>query len=101
MGIRAHNNNRAQTVLDLFLATVISDYGVPSRVRGDHGVENVLVAEWMFQKRGPGKKPYIWGPYAVLFFLDLLVTKPEFASSFAGARTILVARGFGTICLKG
>ncbi|KAF7342954.1 hypothetical protein MVEN_01725400 [Mycena venus] len=52
-GLLASNNNRAQTVLDLFLlATAI--YGVLSRVRGDHGVENLLVAAWMEAYHGEG-----------------------------------------------
>jgi hypothetical protein len=38
-------------------------HGVPSRVRGDHGWENILVAEWMEGPNGPGpnRGSYIWG----------------------------------------
>ncbi|KAF7311754.1 hypothetical protein MIND_00185800 [Mycena indigotica] len=59
-GLRASDNNRAETVLDLFLdaATV---YGVPSRVRGDHGTENLYVAAWMEDYRGVLRGSYIWG----------------------------------------
>ena len=42
-GIRVSNNNRAQTVLEL-LQDIVQIYGWPSRVHGDHGAENVLVA---------------------------------------------------------
>ncbi|KAF7343958.1 hypothetical protein MVEN_01685000 [Mycena venus] len=41
-GLRASDNNRAQTVLDVFLAAC-AEYGVPSRARGDHGTENLSV----------------------------------------------------------
>ncbi len=61
LGIRAHNNNRAQTVLDLFLSEVVGKYGPPEKVRGDHGVENLKVAEWMRQKHGAETRPYLWG----------------------------------------
>lgn len=62
VGIRAHNNNRADTVLKLFLdATFI--HGTPSRVRGDHGTENVRVAEWMEENQGSGRGSYIWGRF--------------------------------------
>ncbi len=61
LGIRAHNNNRAQTVLDFFLTEVVEKHGVPERVRGDHGVENLRVAEWMRNERGVENKPYQWG----------------------------------------
>ena len=60
VGIQAHNNNRAATVLTLFL-NCISVHGTPSRVRGDHGTENVRVAEWMEENQGRGRGSYIWG----------------------------------------
>jgi hypothetical protein len=64
--IRAHDNNRSQTVLDLFLHAV-DTHGCPSRVRGDHGTENVLVAEWMETHRGIDRGSYIWGRYVSSF----------------------------------
>ena len=65
VGIQAHDNNRAATVLTLFLNSV-SVHGTPSRVRGDHGTENVRVAEWMEENRGGGRGSYIWGRWAYL-----------------------------------
>ncbi|KAG8786488.1 hypothetical protein FRC12_016506 [Ceratobasidium sp. 428] len=59
-GIGVHNNNLAATVLDLFHQARHS-HGTPSRVRGDHGVENVLVAQWMEASRGLNRGSYIWG----------------------------------------
>ncbi|KAF7310367.1 hypothetical protein HMN09_00578700 [Mycena chlorophos] len=59
-GLRASNNNRAGTVLELFLDAA-RIYGVPSRVRGDHGGENLHVAAWMEVYRGIGRGSYIWG----------------------------------------
>ena len=59
-GIRASGNNRAATVLELFL-DAIKEHGTPSRVRGDHGTENLLVAEWMENNRGLDRGSYIWG----------------------------------------
>lgn len=59
-GIRVSNNNRAETVLDLFL-DAINEHGVPSRVRGDHGTENLDVAAWMEEMRGIERGSYIWG----------------------------------------
>ncbi len=59
-GIRVHTNNRGETVLMLFLETV-RRHGVPSRVRGDHGTENIRVAEWMEATRGLNRGSYIWG----------------------------------------
>ena len=61
-GIRVHTNNRGDTVLTLFLDTV-RRHGVPSRVRGDHGTENIRVAEWMERVRGLNRGSYIWGRY--------------------------------------
>nr|GAT43777.1 predicted protein [Mycena chlorophos] len=59
-GLRASKNNRAGTVLELFLDAART-YGVPSRVRGDHGGENLHVAAWMEVYRGIGRGSYIWG----------------------------------------
>ena len=59
-GIRCSTNNRAATVLDLFLEAV-NKHGLPSRVRGDHGTENVRVAAYMIQERGDARGSYIWG----------------------------------------
>jgi hypothetical protein len=60
VGLRAHNNNRADTVLWFFLE-IIEEHGCPSRLRGDHGVENIRVAEFMEDKMGQNRGSYIWG----------------------------------------
>lgn len=49
-----------QTVLDLFLRAA-DVYGVPSRLRGDHGVENIQIATWIENFRGTLRGSYIWG----------------------------------------
>jgi hypothetical protein len=50
----------AETVLSCFLEA-IQEYGIPSRVRTDHGGENVRVWEFMEEQRGPGRSSYIAG----------------------------------------
>lgn len=65
-GLHVSNNNHASTVLDVFLDAVY-DHGVPSRVRGDHGTENLLVAEYLECYRGLFRGSYIWGWYVSLF----------------------------------
>jgi hypothetical protein len=47
-------------VLDLFLGA-IEVHGEPSRVLGDHGTENLLVAEYMETEFGVERGSYIWG----------------------------------------
>jgi hypothetical protein len=47
-------------VLDVFLDAV-AKHGLPNRVRGDHGTENVRVAAYMIQQCGDGRGSYIWG----------------------------------------
>ncbi len=60
VSLRASNNNRAATVLDVFYAGA-QRFGVPSRVRGDHGTENIQVAAYMNHFRGSGRGSYLWG----------------------------------------
>jgi hypothetical protein len=50
----------AATVLGVFLRAA-NTYGVPSRVRGDHGTENVRVAAFMEWFMGEFRGSYIWG----------------------------------------
>lgn len=59
-GIRASDNNRADTVLEIF-HDARRVHGTPSRVRGDHGVENLRVAEFMETSYGVERGSYIWG----------------------------------------
>lgn len=49
--LRCLTNNRASSVLSLFLEGV-ENFGIPLRVRCDHGMENVLVARFMLERRG-------------------------------------------------
>lgn len=88
VGLRAHNNNRADTVLDFFL-DITDVHGCPSRVRGDHGVENTGVARHMETVMGENRGSYIWGRlviYAVILF---------FLTQGTGAFTTLGSRGYG------
>jgi hypothetical protein len=48
------NNNKADTLLSCFLGAV-TEYGLPSRVRTDKGLENVRIADYMIEKRGSGR----------------------------------------------
>jgi hypothetical protein len=68
--LRASDNNFASTVLQLFL-DASGVYGVPSRLRGDHGLENLLVAAWMEEFKGTRRGSYIWG--RLVFFLNIFL----------------------------
>lgn len=60
MGLKASTNNRASTVLDMFVDAVIK-YGLPSRIRGDRGRENKLVALLIILLRGLHRASFMWG----------------------------------------
>ncbi|KAL0978844.1 hypothetical protein UPYG_G00176460 [Umbra pygmaea] len=58
--LTAATNNRASTVLDSFLVAV-NQFGVPSRVWSDKGMENIEVAHFMVQNRGENRHSHITG----------------------------------------
>ena len=63
MFLNCSANNKAETVLELFLDAVKRDGDLwPSRVRVDHGVENILVCDTMVQVRGEDRGSFIAGP---------------------------------------
>ena len=60
MFLKVSNNNAADTVLEAFVEAV-QQFGLPKRVRSDKGGENVMVAEYMFRRRGTEALPFIAG----------------------------------------
>ena len=58
--MRVHIDNKASTVLELFLEAV-EKHGCPGRLRGDRGGENILVATWMIFHRGANRASFMWG----------------------------------------
>jgi hypothetical protein len=97
-GIRASGNNRAQTVLDLF-TDVVAEHGLPSRVRGDHGTENLLVAAYMERERGVERGSYIWGRWVVYHALQIATHRVIIIRSVHNIRIerlwVDVTHGFG------
>lgn len=62
MYLKCSSNNLAETVLDLFLSAVEGSGFWPSRIRVDHGVENVSVCDAMVRQQGEGRGSVIAGP---------------------------------------
>ncbi len=58
--LKCTSNNRATTVYELFLIAV-QNYDLPSRVRSDQGLENVLVARHMIERRGIERRSMLTG----------------------------------------
>lgn len=59
-GMRSSTNNRASTVLAMFIDAIL-EHGVPSRVRGDRGGENRDVSILMIILRGLDRASFMWG----------------------------------------
>ena len=57
---KCSSNNKASTVYELFLKAT-RQFGLPSRVRSDHGRKNILVAQHMVGHRGGGRGSMITG----------------------------------------
>ena len=58
--LKCRTNNLAATALQFFIEGT-EKFGVPSRVRADHGVENVDIARFMITTRGTDRGSFITG----------------------------------------
>ena len=60
MFLQASTNNRADTVLNLFMEA-IQRYHLPSRIGSDRGLENIDVGRFMIEARGANRGSIITG----------------------------------------
>lgn len=58
--LKCLTNNKAASVLELFKRGT-REFGIPSRVRGDKGVENIHVAQFMLAEKGVDRGSFIVG----------------------------------------
>lgn len=58
--LRCCTDNRASTSLQLFQGAV-EQYGLPHHVRGDAGSENIDIARFMIENRGPNRASFMVG----------------------------------------
>jgi hypothetical protein len=56
----AGGDNKSQSTFQSF-NDAVHRHGIPSRVRSDKGLENVLVAQFMLMNRGVGRASHICG----------------------------------------
>ena len=63
MFLKCSTNNLTSTVAECFKESIQDNFELwPSRIRVDHGVENVSICDLMIEKRGEGRGSYIAGP---------------------------------------
>ena len=76
--LRIADNNEALTTFQSFMIGV-EEYGLPDRIRTDHGGENLLIIKLMLRMRGYDRKSVITGKFIIiiiiiiiLFFLNII-----------------------------
>ena len=58
--LKCTSNNKANTLYEIFLIAV-QNFRLPSRVRSDQGLKNMLVARHMIEKRGSEQRSMLTG----------------------------------------
>ena len=71
-GLKASNNNKSSMVLQLF-RSAIDTFGVPSRMRGDRGGENIDTATAMVMLKGPNRGSFLWGSWVSYYLIYIVL----------------------------